>query len=82
MDQLKRRYSHLYPDEGTDGSLLEEIEKALGIRFPVTFMKTSSFYSGGLLGGISHFSIQDDREPNIKGETLRLRPPLPICRAG
>ncbi|EMR06532.1 hypothetical protein C772_01427 [Bhargavaea cecembensis DSE10] len=73
MQQLKPRYTKLYPNEGTIRRKLEETERVLGIWFPVTFMETSSFYSGGLLGGISHFSIPDDREPNIKGETLRLR---------
>lgn len=73
MDQLKRRYTTHYPGEGTTEKQLDEIEKALGIRLPKSFREISAFYSGGLLGGISHFAIPDDWEPNIKQETLRLR---------
>ncbi|KZE38945.1 hypothetical protein AV656_08580 [Bhargavaea cecembensis] len=73
MDPLKQRYINLYPDEGTSDRELEEIEKTLNIRLPITFREISAYYNGGLLGGISHFSIPDDRKPNVKDETLRLR---------
>lgn len=73
MNQLRQRYTLHYPDEGIAEKQLDEIEKALDIRLPVSFREISAFYRGGLLGGISHFSIQNDRKPNVKDETLRLR---------
>lgn len=73
INPLKQRYITYFPAEGTAKTQLDEIEKTLGIRLPETFRDICVFYSSGFLGGISHFAIPGDCEPNIKGETLRLR---------
>ncbi|MGM9922213.1 MAG: SMI1/KNR4 family protein [Bhargavaea sp.] len=73
MEQLRKRYAALYPVEGARKIELENVERQLNIKLPDDFRNIARFYSGGLLGGISHFSISDKATPNITGETLRLR---------
>lgn len=73
MEQLIKRYRTLYPLEGTSGIKLMNIENKLDMKLHDDFKEIAQFYSGGLLGGISHFSISDKAEPNITRETLRLR---------
>jgi hypothetical protein len=73
MEQLTKRYRALYPLEGTSAIELKIIENKLDIKLPDDFKEIAQFYSGGLLGGISHFSISDEADPTITGETLRLR---------
>jgi hypothetical protein len=60
--------------ETTEESELDFMQKELRVRFPDDFKEVSSFYSGGMLGGISHNAIVG-RGPvtNITDETKRLR---------
>ncbi|WP_424236963.1 SMI1/KNR4 family protein [Bhargavaea ginsengi] len=80
MEQLIKRYRALYPLEGTSGIELKNIENNLDIKLPDDFKEIAQFYSGGLLGGISHFSISDEDDPTIAGETLRLRQQIGLPR--
>lgn len=74
IEELKRRYQQLYPDEGVDELILDKIEDILELRLPKDFREISSFYSGGLLGGISSFACTFEKiSPNIVEETKRLR---------
>ncbi len=52
---LRKRYEELgQPVEAGDDR--SRIESALGLRLPDDIGEISEFYSGGMLGGISHFS--------------------------
>jgi hypothetical protein len=74
IQELKKRYENLFPIEGVEDHILVKIEKMLNIELPDDFRKIASFYSGGLLGGISHFAIAfEGITPNIVEETARLR---------
>ena len=73
MEQLRKRYGALDPVEGTSEMDLENVERQLDVKLPDDFKEIARFYSGGLLDGISHFPITDETEPNITGETLKLR---------
>lgn len=74
LQELNERYSNLYPSDGIDEGILNEIEDILKITLPKDFCQISDFYSGGLLGGISIFAVAHQGiSPNIVEETLRLR---------
>ncbi len=71
---LKEKYVSFYGVEACPPGEVLEIEKKLNVTLPTDFKEISRFYSGGLLGGISHFSIASgDEEFNVVSETLRLR---------
>ncbi len=55
---LKTRYENLFPgDLGVKQEDLDYIEKELGIILPEDFRDIASFYSGGLIGGQSIYTI-------------------------
>lgn len=74
IEELRDGYVALIGSEPTKSSEIDLIEKELGIKFPDDFANVSKFYSGGMLGGISHNAIAS-RGPatNITDETKRLR---------
>lgn len=71
---LRSRYVSWFGLEPTPDGEIEQVEEELGVRFPRDFRDISRFYSGGMLGGISHNAIAA-RGPatNITEETKRLR---------
>ena len=74
IQEIKEKYINLFSNEGIDESVLKKIEEILEIKLPKDFCQMASFYSGGLLGGISNFAIAYEKiTPNIVEETLRLR---------
>ncbi len=74
IQELKKRYIHLYNSDGVEEVTLNKIEEILKLKLPNNFRQIASFYSGGLLGGISLFAvIHENISPNIVEETLRLR---------
>ncbi|MBE0464325.1 MAG: SMI1/KNR4 family protein [Halomonadaceae bacterium] len=74
INNLRTRYEAIYGSEPCNDFAIFEIEEKLGIRLPEDFKEISTFYSGGLLGGISHHEIANISEAtNIVQETLRLR---------
>jgi hypothetical protein len=74
IQELRKKYMHLYPSDGIDECVIRRIEDILKIKLPEDFWQIADFYSGGLLGGISGFSFAyEDITPNIVEETLRLR---------
>ncbi len=74
IQELEQRYTQLYPNDGVDKSVLSKIENILKLKLPEDFRQIASFYSGGLLGGISGFAFTyEGISPNIVEETLRLR---------
>ncbi len=70
--EKRLKYEELYGHEPCDECAIEQIEKTLGIKLPNDFKLISDFYSGGSLGGISHYDISST-EYSILTETLRLR---------
>ncbi len=71
---LKNRYSAIYGAEPCSEDELHNVEKALGLELPDDFKQVSRFYSGGLLGGISHHEIAASGDAaNVVDETLRIR---------
>jgi hypothetical protein len=74
IEELRRRYLALFGVESAEGSELDFIEKQLGVRFADDFKDVSKFYSGGMLGGISHNAISGHGPAtNMAEETIRLR---------
>lgn len=74
IKRLRDTYTSLYGVEGCSNVELEKIEQSLGVNFPEDFKEIANFYSGGLLGGISHYEIANTSEAtNITQETLRIR---------
>jgi len=70
----QEKYLSFYGVEPCPLGEVLEIEEKLNICLPEDFKAISTFYSGGLLGGISHYSIgSGDDEFNVVNETLRLR---------
>jgi hypothetical protein len=74
LDQMRSRYIALFGLEPVENGVLEQIESELGINFPSDFRTIATFYSGGIVGGISHHAIGHGGNPNnITSETMRLR---------
>lgn len=74
VQELKQRYMQICNCDGIDGTILNKIEETLKLKLPEDFRGIASFYSGGLLGGISVFAVAyENINPNIVDETIRLR---------
>jgi hypothetical protein len=73
-DSLISRYSRLFGVEPAITAELSMIEETLGVSLPSDFRNISTFYRGGILGGISHHAIScHGPGTNIMAETQRLR---------
>lgn len=74
LEQLRAQYIELFRNEPTDDDVLDQIQSRLGVTIPSDFRQIASFYSGGMVGGISHHAIAAlGPATNIQAETLRLR---------
>ena len=74
ISELESRYVALYGKEPCGIGVIGDIERELGVRLPADFKLIAGFYSGGLLGGVSHHEIASvGAATNIVRETLRLR---------
>ena len=74
IKDLENKYVSMYGNEGCPAGIIETIENALALKLPDDFKQVSCFYSGGLLGGISHHEIAlESAAATITEETLRLR---------
>ena len=62
---LQEKYEKIYGNEATASGDIENIEEALDVILPFDFKEILSFYSGGLLGGISHFGTSTSDSENI-----------------
>jgi hypothetical protein len=72
--ELRNTYIELYPEEPTSTNTLNNIERILSISLPSDFKAVASFYSGGYLGGISHFEISSESQAdNITQKTMEWR---------
>jgi hypothetical protein len=79
--ELKSRYVAICGAEPCSENELHNIEKALGLKLPSDFKQVSRFYSGGLLGGISHHEIAaSGNASNVVDETLRIRAAIGLER--
>src|SRR5262249_1310871 len=74
LESIRQRYLRLFGSEGVRDGECEAIETTLGLWLPEDLKRISTFYSGGLLGGVSHHAIAT-RGPatNVVEETIRLR---------
>jgi hypothetical protein len=77
LEALRYRYIKVFGIEPSDPGEVREIELRLEVTLPGDFWFISTFYGGGMLGGISHHAISD-RGPatNIVDETERIRKAL------
>lgn len=75
VNSLRRRYVAYYGEEPAQLGAVVCLETALGIVIPRDMKAISKFYSGGILGGISHYSFESSsRETNaIICKTLSFR---------
>ncbi|NVL54496.1 SMI1/KNR4 family protein, partial [Pseudomonas syringae pv. actinidiae] len=82
IGDLKEKYKSHYDLKSSSKEEIKSLEKKLGIKLPLDFKKIATFYSGGLLGGISHHAISSKNNPlNIVDETLRLRKAINLAAA-
>ena len=74
INELKTRYETLFSLDGIGKEAINGIQSALGVCLPADFYEIASFFSGGLLGGISNHSFTiSNGSTNIIDETIRLR---------
>ncbi|REK19408.1 MAG: SMI1/KNR4 family protein [Planctomycetota bacterium] len=74
LAQLHQRYVALYSEEPTRGGGIAELQALLDVSLPDEMQAIAEFYSGGIVGGISHNSF--DPEPaaaSIAKTTLSFR---------
>lgn len=72
--QLRNNYLKFCPKDPVSQKTVEAIEGLLYISLPSDLKEISSFYSGGMLGGISHFEISDiSQADSITEKTLEWR---------
>ncbi|WP_209304399.1 MULTISPECIES: SMI1/KNR4 family protein [unclassified Neisseria] len=73
IQEMKKEYEKIYGNEGVSKNDIELIEKKLFTKLPLDFKKITEFYSGGYMGGISHFGISEYDDENIIKETIKAR---------
>ena len=74
FDERRRRYLSLFGDEPVTDNAIEQIESLLGVVLPEDFKDIASFYSGGIVGGISlHATATSGQADNISQETKTIR---------
>ena len=74
FDNMRERYISLFGEEPAHDSALEAIQSALDVTLPDDVKKIAEFYCGGILGGISHNSLEaTGPATNVVDETQRLR---------
>lgn len=74
--KLKTHYESLFPeDKGVSQEELDSIEKKLEVTLPRDFRDIASFYSGGMIGGQSIYTITSDpnNEYGISNRTIVFR---------
>ncbi len=57
LEYLKKQYTKFYDIESVNDNIISKIENTLEVKLPSDFKSIAKFYSGGLLGGISHHEI-------------------------
>ena len=57
-ERIRRRYIALHGEEPVGEGELEAIESALRFNLPLEVKEITTFYSGGILGGIEHAAIE------------------------
>lgn len=60
IENLSKRYCAIFGSEPVDKAEIHKIESSLGLLLPDDFNEISNFYSGGLLGNVSFFTINAD----------------------
>lgn len=73
IDDMRKTYENIYGNEKTPSYDIDLIEKKLLITLPEDFKKIMQFYSGGHIGGISHFGTSEYDSENIINETIKAR---------
>lgn len=73
-EKLQSEYEKFYPKHSVANETIEKIERSLYVSLPDDLKEISSFYSGGMLGGIPHFEISDTSQAdNITEKTMGWR---------
>ena len=74
ISKLRAKYESMLPIDGISTEAINEIQSKLRVSLPEDFYEIASFYSGGILGGISsHSFIRSGNNTNIVDETIELR---------
>jgi hypothetical protein len=82
IDELRRKYISFFGPEPTETGELERIENRLGIVLPLDFAEISTFYSGGMVGGMNLFDFPvGDPGHNITCATERFRRAVGLPRS-
>ena len=71
---LEFRYEALYGRADMSAAAIDEFASQLGVDVPLDLRQIASFYDGGTVGGIEHYSFSPNvPSTNAVAETLRLR---------
>lgn len=82
LESLRNRYLALYGEESSDPNAISSLEKALNVSIPKDFTFISTFYRGGMVGGIEHLAIAPDTtSESILTETKRVRSAIELDRS-
>lgn len=71
---LERRYEALYGRANMSAAAIDDFASQLGVDVPADLRQIASFYDGGTVGGVDHYSFSPNvPSTNAVAETLRLR---------
>lgn len=71
---LRKKHVELFDDEGVADGVMDAVQTALDVFFSNDVVEVSSFYRGGIVGGVSHHAFAvTGPENNVVDETIRLR---------
>ncbi len=74
LASLRQRYVALFGKEPSPAGAIADLESSLDVGLPHDLKAIAEFYSGGMLGGISHNAFAAGvAATNVAEETLRLR---------
>lgn len=71
--RLRQRYVACFGEEPAPVGAIAALESSLDVELPRDLREIAEFYSGGLLGGVSHNAFVVGAAENIVEETIRLR---------
>jgi hypothetical protein len=79
LKKIHRRYVALFGEEPALENDIHKIEQILNIVLPDDVKQVARFYSGGQIGGISHYAFSPHGpEENVVQETEKLRSSISI----
>ncbi len=74
LANLRQRYVAYFGEEPSPAGAIANLESSIDVSLPGDLKAIADFYSGGMLGGVSHHVFSSGvAATNVADETLRLR---------